>query len=547
MKSVLFFYSLFYCYSVAWAKPEKIDGSENLTKAMKVLLNEEQVLHNKKLWFENAFSSDIDPAYVPEARPKFKLPYYLIPAEHADFLRASTLNTAVESQIIVTRDGMKYYKMFVHPESEGHYQFLKNQNFLYVTAQKSEFTASPTSSYRSLVVWNESSAAAKPFIAKVSLDRNVIGSIDRLVSDKEVQRSIANQNAFDMIGHTKLGSIGVEIFPETAGLTIKTNRIPGAPEKLGGQLIREIPDAVVSGRKHWISFSALMSPERGGAPLIMDIIKKSGLSSEAFVQKYFIDGYMKSFEELSFKLGMNFEPHSQNLVMEFDDALRPTGRFVVRDFGGVWPDAVRMAENGMPHVAAYMSEGNATKFKFQGARGNYVDSYVNFYKRQVFDMTLKEIVKFDPTLNAEKVAQLKKNIDARFVKMIQTYFDPLVTTPPTVGNYKELSKHIVQKSKLKSTIPVVKMDARIAATFLYNKNALGERVTMSSVNRATDALEYRASKLGVYSLRGDTLVEFALFTKDEVAQISSRSSTEFFRDHAQIRGVNCLKGAAGNL
>lgn len=195
-------------------------------------------LHNKDLWGAGAFASNINPDYVPEKNPKFPLPYYLVPAEDAKFLQADTLDPRIADQLSLKISGKKHFKLFVHPESEAHYEFLRHR-YNYVGPESTEFMASPTSSYRSLVVWNKNSGQRKPFIAKVSLDKNVIGSIDRLVSVNEVERSVANQKVFDKLGKEKLEGVNLKLFPETAGLTIAKIH-DDAPEKLGGQLIREI-------------------------------------------------------------------------------------------------------------------------------------------------------------------------------------------------------------------------------------------------------------------------------------------------------------------
>ncbi|MBY0415964.1 MAG: hypothetical protein K2Q18_17465, partial [Bdellovibrionales bacterium] len=425
--------------------PSRINGKENVTPGVAKLLNEEQNLHNKDLWGAGAFKSNIDPKYVPEENPKFPLPYYLIPEEDSNFLLAKSLNTDVSKQLKATIDGKKYFKLFVHPESEEHYRFLRGK-VPYISAKETEFTASPTSSYRSLVVWNNNDINKKPFIAKVSLDKNVIGSIDRLVSFNEVERSIANQKAFDSIGKKPLENIHVKIYPESAGLTLKEG-YEGAPAKLGGQLIREIPDEVINSQKKWFSFSALMSPNRKPHPLIMDVIQASGLSSYDFFKKFMIESYMDMFEELSLKRGINFEPHSQNLSFETGMDLVPTNQWVIRDFGGVWPDVLTMAKNGGP-VELYMESANATKFKLRGGRANYISSYVFFYKRQVFDMMLAEVAKFDKKMTPARIIELNDQIDALFVKKINNYLGIKVKNVPTMATYKTIEKLVLDNTTL---------------------------------------------------------------------------------------------------
>jgi hypothetical protein len=491
----------------------KINGKEKISKGVKELLNEEQNLHNKDLWGANAFSSNINPDYVPENNPKFPLPYYLIPADDVKFLQATSLDEKVASQLTMRISGKKYYKLFVHPESEAHYEFLKHA-YRYIGPEETEFMASPTSSYRSLIVWNGEDVAKKPFIAKVSLDKNVIGSIDRLVSENEVERSVANQKVFDHMGKSKLEAMNVKVFPESAGLVV-TKELSGAPEKLGGQLIREIPEEVIESKKKWFSFSALMSPNKKPQPLIMDVIKASGLSSYDFFDQIMIKNYLTMFEELSLKSGINFEPHSQNLCFETDLNLKPTGKWVIRDFGGVWPDAVTMAKNKGP-VEIYMEAASAKKYKLRGGRSNYISSYVFFYKRQVFDMMLTEVAKYDKSLTSKEIEMLKETIDATFLKQINKYLGLKLKEVPTMSNYKKIEEMVINQSELSSEIakkPLKKTSE--LETFIEVKKGNEEWISLAEAKGKT---QFFLTDHAVYEVSGDKIVGMGLFNQVELEE-----------------------------
>ena len=509
---------------------QKISGKENLAVGVRELLYEEQNLHNKVLWGENAFASNIDPAYVPENNPKFPLPYYLVPAEDANFLFSDSLDQRVADQLALKISGKKHYKLFVHPESEAHYEFLR-ASYNYVGPDTTEFMASPTSSYRSLVVWNKNNNLRKPFIAKVSLDKNVIGSIDRLVSINEVERSVANQKVFDRMGEKKLTQMNLKIFPESAGLTIDKTH-PGAPEKLGGQLIREIPDELVNGDMKWISFSAMMSPNRKTRPLIMDVIEKSGLSSYEFFETYMINSYMNMFEEVSFKSGVNFEPHSQNLVFETTKDLKPTGKWVLRDFGGVWPDVLTMAKNGGP-VDVYMEAASATKYKLRGGRGNYISSYVFFYKRQVFDMMLAEVAKLDSSLTPEKVSSLKGKIDARYTKLINSYLGLNLKEAPNMANYQAVEKMVLSQTEFdqKNAKKEIK-DLENVQTFIETKKANHEWVELAPKKGKS---EFYLTDHGLYEVSNKKIVGLALFNRNELEDYRANNKMlTIFKEEAPI-------------
>jgi hypothetical protein len=497
---------------------EHITGNEKLPTGVRELLNEEQNLHNKDLWGAGAFASNINPDYVPEKNPKFPLPYYLVPVEDANFLDANSLDPRIADQLSLTISGKKHYKLFVHPESEAHYEFLRNR-YSYVGPETTEFMASPTSSYRSLVVWNRNNGLRKPFIAKVSLDKNVIGSIDRLVSVNEVERSVANQKVFDKLGRDKLESLNLKLFPETAGLTVAKNH-DNAPEKLGGQLIREIPDEIIDGEKKWLSFSALMSPNRKGHPLIMDVIAKSELSSYEFFDKYMINSYLKMFEDISLKAGMNFEPHSQNLVFETTRDLKPTGKWVLRDFGGVWPDVVTMAKNNGP-VEVYMESANAAKYKLRGGRGNYISSYVFFYKRQVFDMMLTEVAKKDSSMTADKVQALKSKIDQQYTKLVNSYLGLSLKEAPNMSTYQTIEKMVINETEFDFKTPNKQIHNEPAVrSFVEKKKSRNEWVDLS---QSKSKSQYYLTDYGLYEVSNKKIVGFALFNQDEVEEYKTNN------------------------
>lgn len=488
----------------------KFDGKEPIAKGVKELLNEEQNLHNKDLWGASAFASNIAPEYIPENNPKFPLPYYLVPEEDSKFLQADSLDKRVSDQLMMIVEGKKYFKLFVHPESEAHYEFMRG-TYTYISQDETEFIASPTSSYRSLVVWNQKDLKKKPFIAKVSLDKNVIGSIDRLVSENEVERSVANQKVFDRMGAAKLDEMNVRVFPESAGLVMR-KELQGAPEKLGGQLIREIPDEVVNSTKKWFSFSALMSPNKKPRPLIMDVIQASGMDSFSFFEKYMIRSYLTMFEDLSLKSGVNFEPHSQNLCFETTMDLKPTGKWVIRDFGGVWPDVFTMAKNKGP-VDVYMESTNAKKYKLRGGRSNYISSYVFFYKRQVFDLMLSEVAKHDPSLTQKKMAQLKAMIDTAFVKQINAYLGLNLKTVPTMADYKKIEELVINKTRMPEEMSKESLqNSSELKKFIQKKQAMEEWISLSEAQGKT---EFFLTDHGVYELEKGKVVGLAFFNAQE--------------------------------
>ena len=177
---------------------------------------------------------------ISEARNKFPLPYYLVPAEDAKFIFANSLDPRVADQLVFRISGKKHYKLFVHPESEAFYDFFR-RSYNYIGPDLTEFFASPLSNGQLFIVWNKNNSERKPFIIKVRLDKNSTEDFDGLVHESKLDRSIANQKNLDQIDGKKLDSATLKISPVAAGLSVDKSS-PGDPQKSGNQLIFEISD-----------------------------------------------------------------------------------------------------------------------------------------------------------------------------------------------------------------------------------------------------------------------------------------------------------------
>lgn len=489
---------------------DKIDGSETFSKGTKEYLNDEQSFPN--IILEN-LASDSSSAFSPENNPKFPLPYYLVPAEDAHFVFADNFAPEIADQLVMKISGKKHYKLFVHPAAESHYDFLRSA-YNYIGGDQTEFFASPTSDYRSLVVWNKNGGERKPFIVKVSFNKNAKNNVDHLVSENEIERSIAAEKAFEKIGEKKLNAMNLKIFPESAGLSVDKIH-PGAPKQLGGQLISEIPDEIIHGEKKWFSISALLNPARKPQPLIMDIIKQSGLSSTDFIKTYIVDGYLKMFEEISLKNGINFEPNPQSLVFETSNYLKPTGKWIFKDFRGVLPDIITMEKNKGP-LDIYMENSSATKFNLRTGRANAISNYVLFYKPHIFNQLIAEVAKHDSALTAESIQDLNNIVNMKFTRLINAYLGLNLKSAPNINDYKQIEETVIALSELddKITKKEIKENENLKV-FIENKKDKNEWIEFS-VKKAKS--KFYLTDHGLYEISSKKIMGFALFNHDELEE-----------------------------
>jgi len=398
-------------------------------------LYEEQILHSKDLFEKGLFDVNIDEGYLPENAPIFALPYYLIPGEEAEFLQSKSHDLMVYKEITSVLEGKTFYKLFVHPESEAHYSVLRSK-YRYISPQETEFLASPTSSYRSLVVWNSQGSCEKPFIAKVSLDKNILGH-NRILSDEEIRVSIANQLFFeDFDKKRSVRESGFDFFPETAGLILKTSE-NNFFQQLGGQIIREFSDKMTKEQKKWISFASLMSPKRT-VPLVMEVIKKSGLSSEDFIREYLIDKYLNFFKNVILKNGIYDLPHSQNLGFETTSDYMPTGIFIIKDLSDVMPDFIEhLGDSDILDLYSEVTDKNLNK-----ARDRGVINFTYHYKEQVFDLLLEEIAKHDEKISWWKLHKLRSELEEKHLAVLNEHFGF------KHGVYKNIQKQLMHKVEI---------------------------------------------------------------------------------------------------
>lgn len=333
-------------------------------------------------WQTGKFSWKLNPQFNPEAKVDgafkggFEMPigYYIVPPSKIEAVSSITLSPHLLKELEVTDSagGLIGYRFFVHPEAYEHFKALHAAGIPFIKPEASEFIGTPTSSYRSWVIRRVISAQRNriaspksvPFIIKLGV--SVTGTdTNRLLPKAVIHKSIQTQNMFDECFKAR-GSQGSEffLFPETYGMSLKD--IPNYPATLdpqsgelidSGLMIREFPEALLTGDCRLFSFSALMSVERikvehqglcaqnandtnlASLPLIYAVIAasiKQGIvnTPEEFVHQVLIHGYLKATEQLFFKMGRPFAPHGQNLCLVLNSDYTVRG-FAYRDYEGV--------------------------------------------------------------------------------------------------------------------------------------------------------------------------------------------------------------------
>ncbi len=267
----------------------------------------------------------VDPRYSPGTQPVFSLKTLLIPAEELDILSVEPL----PDTLVVRQDGREYVKFFIHPESEKLFAKLIRKY-----AAGAEVLATPLASYRSLVAWPATNPET-PFGVKVSLDR-VIGRARRNIKRKDIRRQVGFAALVRTLDRDELARRGILFVDEPGGV------VPKGMDQ--GYSLRTLPRAE-AGVDIVPMFSLYARPKGGGEPLIVRLIRESGLLPEEFIREYLIEPLLQQATYLGVTEGIVGERHEQNMLIELRDG-KPTRRFYYRDYGGFGVDTRLRAAAG---------------------------------------------------------------------------------------------------------------------------------------------------------------------------------------------------------
>jgi predicted kinase len=443
----------------------------------------EQTLHYKNLGRKGRFDVPIPQELLQEHEPSYSIGYYLVPEGDAHFLGSKSLSSELLAEQRVEIEGRYYYRYFVHPLSENYYKFISdNPACRYVPPERSEFRATPSSSYRSLIIQNTRDLEAPPFIYKLGINIYEKG-VHRLVSQSEVERSLTNQRAFEALGENYLNGIGLKLFSEPAGFVLNRAAFPTGPPEMGGAILRQFPEEMIRGDIRWISMASLMSPERKGEPLIMEVIKQSGLSSEEFVQKYMVDGFARIYKSVALEKGLSFQPNATNWYLETTSDLKPTGNFVLKDLEGIYPDAIQVAKT--PEIRSlYLASDNPKAFMYDIGRVHPVIAYGVDYHDDVLIPLLSQIGKYDRGFKPEKRRKIMMDLDQRVMDLLISHFGiphaPSLKPPWNSEIYNKIYELIPQYTRFQARPDHVKLtNSPELARYLERKIEAGEAIGLT--------------------------------------------------------------------
>ena len=294
----------------------------------------EQVVNarNQGVFFSPLNFEALDRRYDPMNRPVWEIGYLEIPMNEAWF-RYDSLSDHASKVLFFERDGKSYVRFFIHPMMEEKYR----HEIIKYGLHRGTFLASPTASPRSLVVWNRHNP--EEFVGqKVSLAVSV-GELDRKVDIDQLERAFAINEVMKEVPESAKTQYGFDYLHEAMIQNTSTSE-PNQAGKKFGNISRDLPAMVhPNGRPKYIPGFALFSVGPNGEdPRIVDLINRSGLPAETYLENYILKPLLQSYAYLTFEHGIIGEPHAQNVLFGSDENGNLNGHVIFRDLDGFKPD-----------------------------------------------------------------------------------------------------------------------------------------------------------------------------------------------------------------
>lgn len=302
----------------------------------------EQALNNYDLYKgterENSFKMNLKPVFLPENQKTFALPYFLVPVDNDFILYKKEEKKFFDENLFLSKNEKIYYPFFVHPETADFFKSWINTKYEFIDEDDSIYTATPTSSYRSLLITNLKTNVK--FIAKVTLFDNVANgarhidwssALGQFSSSQIVCKcvdDIDNLNFFEDIAAFGITADRPLFLSNRFRVLIGDRRI-----KTLANVIRKIPEEFNSNSYNKVcSIASFSSPILAKESYIYKAWKTSKLSYVKFIDTYIYNPIKNILLRLFNEHGIVLETHCQNMMLELDGSYLPTGKFYYRDF-----------------------------------------------------------------------------------------------------------------------------------------------------------------------------------------------------------------------
>lgn len=429
-------------------------------------------------------------SYVPEStvretfRPRFgktfPIKYLEIPAGDLHVIDTEGGSTQIRQHLFVSKDGKRFVRFFIHPDSEGLYKPLIKKYGVAGT-----YTAAATASTRSVLAWPDSDPKALVFL-KLSLAQ-VQDGLGRIIPGWEVRRSVGISEIAGQTADLLWKQSGASIIPEFAGAYVDARE--NLPFYVDGKQGDVVEHGLIARDASFLSefpnditvplFSLFNHGPKGEDPLIIKIWNsrrtKNKITFVNFVGEYLFKPFLEKNKYLLFHQGIIPEFHGQNVVVVLDKKTKEIKHFFHRDVGSMKVDLRLRWTHGLS-VDALRTPNAQFDFKFVRAPGSIEDNLVDYLNDWLFRWTyLDNIRKFVPDFDALSTQDL-------LVKMARETLHE--TLPLRSGKaYENLADHLEayyaeNPPKSLGVVNPSYFDSRKIDQFIASREATGQVVPL---------------------------------------------------------------------
>ena len=375
-------------------------------------------------------TEQLDPRYSPEGGQIFNVKGFWIEERFLDSFAASSDNYT--RKFIKSVGGKTYYLFLIHPQSETFYTEFLQRSGKTLSKPDRLFWAAPTASSRALIAWEENKESS-PFYVKLSLAIR-IGNADRTIKAEEIARSVGHTMVLNLMNQNQKK---LDYFEEPLGI---------APKGMarGGMLVREMPADMLSGDVEYIPLFSLYSEPKDATPILVDMIRRSGLSPQEFITQKIMAPFAKQWIDLAIDEGVFSEVHAQNVLVKVDRNRSIMG-FVHRDMGGFNIDLKYRIRSAQPMPMDLPKYQSYARTYLQSMHRSEPSIVLEYYFLGGFVYNLENKI---PAWQASgKIGGLpmrKGDVESLFLKALRTYYYQKtgLVLHASRGNYSEISNAV---------------------------------------------------------------------------------------------------------
>lgn len=259
-------------------------------------------------------NQSVRPAYRPERRGVWPQEVVWLPDDRVRTY--GPLNSGVHAAF-GQRIPAGRTPLLLHPQAPAAHRQLRKK---YGSTLLDEVWVTPTASYRTVVACR---GGRPPVLLKLSMGVR-ISRQRRSITEYYLVTGILVSRLLEAIPVAIRRRLAFDWFPEPAGV-VET-------QSGTGWILRHFPVTMNGSRAgDLVPVFSLIAPRGERVPLLVDLIRDSGLRPEQFVVQRLLVPYVRVLAYLLLEEGIQVQGHAQNVLMEVDSAGRLSDRIVLRD------------------------------------------------------------------------------------------------------------------------------------------------------------------------------------------------------------------------